>query len=125
MMTALLAPLMLSCTRPLPVPPASPTTERGMQLEPGIRAAAEAYVRAHARITEFVVEPPVVNGDYARVRVAPAAVGAAPQWVYLVRQGINWQGLTMGASFDAATYDLLGIPAALRLTAVSTPPGGR
>lgn len=124
-MTALLAPQMLSCTRPLPVQPASPTIERNAQHNAGIATATSEYVRSHARILEFVVEQPVVSGDYARARVIPAAVGAPPLWVYLVRQGVNWQGLTIGVSFDTATFDLLGIPGDLRLTSASAPPGVR
>lgn len=108
-----------ACTRPLP----SPALNAGATPQPllaaveraAITAAAEAYVRSQSGLTAFLLEAPVVAGDYARVRAVPESPGAPGLWVYLVRQGTHWQGLVLGERFAAATYDLYGIPQALRL----------
>lgn len=84
-----------------------------------------AYVRSHSSMADFVVERPIVAGDYARVRAAPARPGEPPMWVFLLRQGVNWQGLTLGDFFTPGTYELCGIPTALWVTSQATPLGGR
>lgn len=113
------------CTRPLPnaggrvEPTATPSAQADVE------AAATAYVRSHSPMTDFVVERPTVAGDYARVRVLPARPGEPPVWVFLLRQGVNWQGLTLGGFFTPGVYELFGIPTALWVTSQTAPLGGR
>jgi len=123
---AALALLALACTRPLPPgwgagPPPSAASPGQRQ---DIEAATRAYVLSHSAVREFAVEVQAVSGDYARARVTPPPGVTDPAWVFLVRQGGQWQGLTIGTAFPPQTYEVLGIPEAVRLPARPPAPVG-
>jgi hypothetical protein len=57
-----------------------------------------------------------VDGDFARVKVAPQDPKASdPAWVFLKKKEGKWTGLILGTSFTTEDYQQLGIPNALRV----------
>jgi hypothetical protein len=81
-----------------------------------IFAATKSYVTANSGMTKITVTVEQVDGDFARVKVAPENPGAAdPAWVFLKKKDGKWTGLTIGTSFTVEDYQQLGIPNALRI----------
>jgi hypothetical protein len=81
-----------------------------------IVAATKSYVAANSGMTKITVTVEQVEGDYARVKVAPEDSKAAdPAWVFLQKKDGKWAGLTLGTSFTTEDYQQLGIPNALRV----------
>ncbi len=125
-----------ACTRPLPAgwhQTATPaTTPIAATIRSDIEAAARAYAESHSTLRDFGVALEALSGDYARVGVFPPLGVTDPAWAFLLRTGGQWAGLTMGTTFAPQTYELLGIPPAVRLpgplaaTPAATPsPSGR
>jgi len=112
----------LACTRPLPAghglaPTAVAATPAAATLQ-AIERATRDYVESHSPVRDFTVEVQAVAGDYARAKVTPPPGVTDPAWVFVLRTGGQWAGLTIGTAFPPQTYDLLGIPPAVQL------PGG-
>jgi opacity protein-like surface antigen len=83
---------------------------------PAIIAATRSYVAANSGMTKITVTVEQVDGDFARVKVAPEDSKAAdPAWVFLQKKDGKWTGLTLGTSFTTEDYQQLGIPNALRI----------
>jgi hypothetical protein len=81
-----------------------------------IIAATKIYVAANSGMTKITVTVEQVDGDFARVKVAPEDSKAAdPAWVFLKKKDGKWTGLTLGTSFTTEDYQQLGIPNALRV----------
>lgn len=81
-----------------------------------IIAATKTYVAANSGMTKFTVTVEQVEGDFARVKVAPEDPSAAdPAWLFLKKSDGKWNGLTLGTSFTVSDYQELGIPNALRI----------
>ena len=84
--------------------------------EPAIIAATKNYVTANSGMTKITVTVEQVEGDFARVKVAPEDSNAAdPAWVFLQKKDGKWIGLALGTSFTTEDYQQLGIPNALRV----------
>jgi hypothetical protein len=81
-----------------------------------IIAATKTYVAQMSGMTKITVTVEQVEGDFARVKVAPENPGVAdPAWVFLKKTDGKWSGLTIGTSFTVSDYQELGIPNALRV----------
>ena len=81
-----------------------------------ITAATKTYVTANSGMTKITVTVEQVDGEFARVKVAPENSGTAdPAWVFLKKKDDKWTGLTLGTSFTTEDYQQLGIPNALRV----------
>jgi hypothetical protein len=81
-----------------------------------IIAATKSYVAASSSMTKITVTVEQIDGDFARVKVAPENASAAdPAWVFLKKKDGNWTGLTIGSSFTVEDYQQLGIPNGLRI----------
>jgi hypothetical protein len=81
-----------------------------------IIAATKSYVAANSGMTKITVTVEQVDGDFARVKVAPENPSAAdPAWVFLKMKDGKWTGLTIGTSFTVEDYQQLGIPNGLRI----------
>lgn len=84
--------------------------------EPAIIAATKSYVTANSGMTKITVTLEQVEGDFARVKVAPKDSNAAdPAWVFLQKKDGKWTGLILGTSFTTEDYQQLSIPNALRV----------
>jgi hypothetical protein len=81
-----------------------------------IVAATKSYVAAHSGMTKITVTVEQIEGDFARVKVAPENPHATdPAWVFLKKTDGKWTGITIGTSFTTEDYQQLGIPNPLRI----------
>lgn len=80
-----------------------------------IEAAAVTYVQENGGVPG-TAEVEEVSGEYARALVTPKVEGSTdPAWVFLRREGGEWQGLIYGTAIGPEEYQELGIPASLHL----------
>jgi hypothetical protein len=88
---------------------------RGTEDNAAIVAATKSYVAAHSALTKITVTVEQIDGNFARVKVAPQNPQATdPAWVFLKKTGGKWTGIIIGTSFTTEDYQQLGIPNALR-----------
>jgi hypothetical protein len=84
--------------------------------EEAVTIAAKKYVAAHSVVSAFHVWIEKIEGDYARVKVAPNDPSQTdPAWVFLKREEGVWHGLIMGTGFSPEDYKKLHIPASVQL----------
>ena len=84
--------------------------------EEAVTVAAKKYVAAHSVVSGFHVWIEKIDGDYARVKVAPNdASQTDAAWVFLKREKGVWHGLTIGTAFSPEDYKELHIPASVQL----------
>jgi hypothetical protein len=84
--------------------------------EEAVTIAAKKYVAAHSVVSGFHVWIEKIDGDYARVKVAPNdASRTDAAWVFLKREKGVWHGLTIRTAFSPEDYKELHIPASVQL----------